>query len=188
MTKKEKIHYAISLLQEAGVDFKIGNMRFENASHQEKVANLQSEVERLRRWETFSKDVYSGMEAREKKLKNRILRLSRALTKKRTADTESKVNASALKSAENALREKDEVIDDLSKEIKHLYDMVHGDPVLNMKDRKGRDGKKPLPTEDDPEEVEIKDALKTIKKAIEGGNTVVIDYGSRADIINTRLL
>lgn len=60
----------------------------------------------------------------------------RGLKKKHADVVVNNVNAQALKSAENALKEKDEVIDDLSKEIAKLYKMVHGDPILNMKERK----------------------------------------------------
>lgn len=44
-----------------------------------------------------------------------------------------RINAQALKSAENTLAEKDRVIDSLSKGIKRLYKIVDGDPILNMK-------------------------------------------------------
>ena len=47
--------------------------------------------------------------------------------------------------------------------------------------------KKPRPTEDNPEEIKIKDALKIIKKAMKEGHTVVIDYDDAADIINSHL-
>lgn len=46
------------------------------------------------------------------------------------------VKAQALKSAEHALIEKDEVIEDLSEEIARLYKKVHGDPILNLKKEK----------------------------------------------------
>ena len=65
--------------------------------------------------------------------------------------------------------------------------MVHGDPILNMMDKKKEGDKNPLPVEDNPEEVEIKDALQTIKKAMEDGHTVVIDYDNTVDIINSYL-
>lgn len=102
------------------------------------------------------------------------------------------VDAQALKSAENALKEKDEVIDDLAKEIKHLYDMVHGDPILKMKERKKerskeKRGKKPLPTEDNPEEIEMEEAVDRIRKALKEGKTVVVDHDDCADIINMNL-
>lgn len=51
------------------------------------------------------------------------------------------INARALKSAENALGEKDDVINELSKGIKSLFEMVDGDPILNMK-KKDKDKKK----------------------------------------------
>lgn len=47
-----------------------------------------------------------------------------------------KIDAQALKSAEHALIEKDEVIEDLSEEIARLYKKVHGDPILNLKKEK----------------------------------------------------
>lgn len=50
-----------------------------------------------------------------------------------------KIDISALRSAEKALLEKEAVIADLRKGIENLYDMVHGDPILRMKDRKKTD-------------------------------------------------
>lgn len=44
-----------------------------------------------------------------------------------------------------------------------------------------------FPTEDNPEEIKIKEALKIIKKAMKDGHTVVIDYDDAADIINSHL-
>jgi len=147
------------------------------------------------------------------------------------------IDAQALKSAENALQEKDEVIADLAEEISDLYEMIHGDPILNMKERKkkpriptleepksnasmkqiledARESSKKIdkyltdflvtagygggngildqmkenhPTEDEPEEISIKDAMKVIKKAMKKGHAVIIDYDDAADIINSTL-
>ena len=102
------------------------------------------------------------------------------------------IDAQALKSAENALQEKDEVIADLAEEISDLYEMIHGDPILSMKERKKKEKTlpeeaQPLPTEDEPEEISIKDALKVIKKAMKNGHTVIIGYDDAADIINSTL-
>ena len=93
------------------------------------------------------------------------------------------------------IKEKDEVIDDLAKEIGHLYNMVHGDPILNMKERsKRKRGKKPhakksdaLPTEGNPEEIEMNEAMKRIRKALKEGKTVIVDEECSADIINMNL-
>lgn len=55
--------------------------------------------------------------------------------KKKLADkVVDKIDAQALKSAENALAEKDKVISSLSKGIKRLYKIVDGDPILNVKE------------------------------------------------------
>lgn len=101
-------------------------------------------------------------------------------------DAVEKINETALKSAEKALKEKDEVIADLSKEISKLYKMVHGDPILNMKSR--REKKPDYPTIDNPEEVSVDEAVSRIRKALNEGHTVVVDYDDAADIINTHLL
>lgn len=102
------------------------------------------------------------------------------------------VDAQALKSAENALKEKDEVIDDLAKEIKHLYDMVHGDPILKMKERKKEEEvddehDEDVPLEDNSEEIEMEEAVDRIRKALKEGKTVVVDHDDCADIINMNL-
>ena len=100
--------------------------------------------------------VFNENQELEKKLSEYANKLAdvcdelRELKKKHTNTVVDNVNAQALKSAENALKEKDEVIDDLSKEITNLYKMVHGDPILNMKERKKMG--EPLPTADNPNE------------------------------------
>ena len=210
MTKEEKIQYAVSLLQESGVDFRLGNVRFENTKtdnpaleQSAKQFNAVLLDEQAKKIEAYKKQfahlskVLHGKNQKIEELKKKTSKYSnkladacvelRELKEKLANIAINNVNAQALKSAENALKEKDEVIDDLSKEIKHLYDMVHGDPILNMMDKKKEGDKNHLPVEDNPEEVEIKDALQTIKKAMEDGHTVVIDYDNTVDIINSYL-
>lgn len=210
MTKEEKLVYASRLLQEAGIDFKIGNVSYENVAsdnyaleHSAKLFNDALLDEQAKKIEAYKKqfahlskvlhEKNQKIDKLEKKASKYANKLSdacielRELKEKLANIVVNNVDAHALKSAENALKEKDEVIDDLSKEIKHLYNMVHGDPILDMKDRKKEGDKNPLPVEDNPEEVEIKDALQTIRKAMEDGYTVVIDYDNTVDIINSYL-
>ena len=197
MTKEEKIQYAVSLLQEAGVDFRVGSVRFENTKtnnpaleHSAKLFNDALLDEQKRQIDELQKK--AGKYAN--KLADACIEI-RELKEKLANVTVNNVNAQALKSAENALKEKDEVIDDLAKEIGHLYNMVHGDPILKMKERnKRKRGKKPyakksdvLPTEDNPEEIEISEAMKRIRKALKEGKTVIVDEECSADIINMNL-
>lgn len=143
-----------------------------------KISNLQSEIERLRRWECLTKDIYSWKDKKLQTLRKEITRLNKAIISKNVSikekdeviDTISKelahsksreeeltatvedylkenkelrgkvadvvideINAQALKSAESALNEKDEVIGELKEGIKSLYELLNGDAVLNMK-------------------------------------------------------
>lgn len=112
-----------------------------------------------------------------------------------------KINANALKSAESALAwkekviaEKDEVIADLTHELKAkhkkyvwykgAYDAAQqilntiADYAAKHPDKKISD---PMvgenhPTEDNPEEIEIEEAVKLVRKAMKEGHTVTIDY------------
>lgn len=197
MTKEEKIQYAVSLLQEAGVDFRVGSVRFENIKtgnpaleHSAKLFNDALLDEQKRQIDELQKKASKYAN----KLADACVEI-RELKEKLANITVNNVNAQALKSAENALKEKDEVIDDLAKEIGHLYSMVHGDPILNMKERsKRKRGKKPyakksdaLPTEGNPEEIEMDEAMKRIRKALKEGKTVIVDEECSADIINMNL-
>lgn len=65
--------------------------------------------------------------------------------------------------------------------ITPVLDKMNGNGILDIME------KKPYPTEDNPEEIKIKDALKIIKKAMKEGHTVFIDYDDAADIINSHL-
>ena len=112
-----------------------------------------------------------------------------------------KIDAQALKSAESALAykekviaEKDEVIADLTHELKAkhkkyvwykgAYDAAQqilntiADYAAKHPDKKISD---PMvgenhPTEDNPEEIEIEEAVKIVRKAMKEGHTVTIDY------------
>lgn len=112
-----------------------------------------------------------------------------------------KIDAQALKSAESALAykekviaEKDEVIADLTHELKAkhkkyvwykgAYDAAQqilntiSDYAVKHPDKKFSD---PMvgenhPTEDNPEEIEIEEAVKIVRKAMKEGHTVTIDY------------
>lgn len=151
-----------------------------------KISNLQSEIERLRRWECFTKDICSWKDNKLQALRKEVARLNKVIASKNvsikekdeviddiskelahsksreeelTATVEDymkeikelrekladkvvdEINAQALKSAENALSEKDDVINELTKGIKVLFDLVDGDPILNMK-KKDKDKKK----------------------------------------------
>lgn len=260
MTKKEKIQYATSLLMDAGVDFKIGIVSYENTKannpaleHSAKQFNDALLDEQKRQIDELQKKASKYAN----KLADACVEI-RELKEKLVNITVNNVNAQALKSAESALvykekqiakknaviaklraqvkdydenlsvatdgvmhnmtetdflrdklkeaeyalvekgtiiKEKDEVIDDLAKEIGHLYNMVHGDPILNMKERnKRKRGKKPhakksdaLPTEGNPEEIEMNEAMKRIRKALKEGKTVIVDEECSADIINMNL-
>lgn len=110
-----------------------------------------------------------------------------------------KIDAQALKSAEsdlaykeNVIAEKDEVIADLGKELaatkKEINDIASGKEneklslfrddsvgaVTNQKDCSPV--KDTHPTEDKPEEVELNEILECVRKALEEGHTVFIDY------------
>lgn len=151
-----------------------------------KISNLQSEIERLRRWECFTKDICSWKDNKLQALRKEVAHLNKAIASKNisikekdeviediskelahsksreeelTATVEDylkeikelrekladkvvdEIDAQALKSAENALSEKDDVINELTKGIKSLFEMVDGDPILNMK-KKDKDKKK----------------------------------------------
>lgn len=151
-----------------------------------KISNLQSEIERLRRWECFTKDICSWKDNKLQTLRKEVARLNKVIASKNvsikekdeviediskelahsksreeelTATVEDylkeikelrekladkvvdEINAQALKSTENALSEKDDVINELTKGIKSLFEMVDGDPILNMK-KKDKDKKK----------------------------------------------
>ena len=112
-----------------------------------------------------------------------------------------KIDAQALKSAESALAykekviaEKDEVIADLTHELKAkhkkyvwykgAYDAAQqilntiADYAAKHPDKKFSD---PMvgenhPTEDNPEGIEIEEAVKIVRKAMKEGHTVTIDY------------
>lgn len=260
MTKEEKIQYATSLLMDAGVDFKIGIVSYENTKannpaleHSAKQFNDALLDEQKRQIDELQKKASKYAN----KLADACIEI-RELKEKLANITVNNVNAQALKSAESALvykekqiakknaviaklraqvkdydenlsvatdgvmhnmtetdflrdklkeaecalvekgtiiKEKDEVIDDLAREIGHLYNMVHGDPILNMKERsKRKRGKKPyakksdaLPTEGNPEEIEMNEAMKRIRKALKEGKTVIVDEECSADIINMNL-
>lgn len=197
MTKEEKIQYAVSLLQKAGVDFRVGSVRFENIKtgnpalgHSAKLFNDALLDEQKRQIDELQKKASKYAN----KLADACVEI-RELKEKLANITVNNVNAQALKSAESALKEKDEVIDDLAKEIGHLYSMVHGDPILNMRERgKRKRGKKPcfkepdvLPPEGNPEEIEMDEAMKRIRKALKEGKTVIVDEECSADIINMNL-
>lgn len=151
-----------------------------------KISNLQSEIERLHRWECFTKDICSWKDNKLQTLRKEVARLNKVIAGKNvsikekdevieniskelahsksreeelTATVEDylkeikelrgkladkvvdEIDAQALKSAENALSEKDDVINELTKGIKSLFKMVDGDPILNMK-KKDKDKKK----------------------------------------------
>lgn len=122
--------------------------------------------------------------------------------KKKLADkVVDKIDAQALKSAESALAwkekviaEKNEVIADLTHELKAkhkkyvwykgAYDAAQNilntiaDYAAKHPDKKISD---PMvgenhPTEDNPEEIEIEEAVKIVRKAMKEGHTVTIDY------------
>ncbi len=197
MTKEEKIQFATSLLMDAGVDFRVGSVRFENT----KTGNPALEQSAKQFNDALLDEQKSQIDELQKKASKYANKLAdacieiRELKEKLANITVNNVSAQALKSAENALKEKDEVIDDLAKEIGHLYNMVHGDPILNMKERsKRKRRKKPcfkkadvLPAEDNPEEIEINEAMKRIRKALKEGKTVIVDEECSADIINMNL-
>ena len=112
-----------------------------------------------------------------------------------------KIDAQSLKSAESALAykekviaEKNEVIADLTHELKAkhkkyvwykgAYDAAQqilntiADYAAKHPDKKFSD---PMvgenhPTEDNPEEIEIEEAIKIVRKAMKEGHTVTIDY------------
>lgn len=112
-----------------------------------------------------------------------------------------KIDAQALKSAESALAykekviaEKDDVIADLTHELKAkhkkyvwykgAYDAAQqilntiADYAAKHPDKKFSD---PMvgenhPTEDNPEKIEIEEAVKIVRKAMKEGHTVTIDY------------
>lgn len=112
-----------------------------------------------------------------------------------------KINANALKSAESALAykekviaEKNEVIADLTHELKAkhkkyvwykgAYDAAQqilntiADYAAKHPDKKFSDQMvdKNHPTIDNPEEIEIEKAVKLVRKAMKEGHTVTIDY------------
>lgn len=105
-----------------------------------------------------------------------------------------KIDAQALKSAESALAWKEKVIADLTHELKAkhkkyvwykgAYDAAQqilntiADYAAKHPDKKISD---PMvgenhPTEDNPEEIEIEEAVKIVRKAMKEGHTVTIDY------------
>lgn len=111
------------------------------------------------------------------------------------------INANALKSAESALAykekviaEKDEVIADLTHELKAkrkkyvwykgAYDAAQqilntiADYAAKHPDKKISDPmvEENHPTIDNPEEIEIEEAVKLVRKAMKEGHTVTIDY------------
>lgn len=111
------------------------------------------------------------------------------------------INANALKSAESALAykekviaEKDEVIADLTHELKSkhkkyvwykgAYDAAQqilntiADYAAKHPDKKISDPmvEENHPTIDNPEEIEIEEAVKIVRKAMKEGHTVTIDY------------
>lgn len=112
-----------------------------------------------------------------------------------------KIDAQALKSAESALAykekviaEKNEVIADLTHELKAkhkkyvwykgAYDAAQqilntiADYAAKHPDKKFSDQMvgENHPTEDNPEEIEIEEAVKIVRKAMKEGHTVTIDY------------
>lgn len=76
-------------------------------------------------------DVSKELTAKNKQLED--------IRKKYADKVVEKIDMSALRSAETALQEKDDFIADLRVGIDSLYDMVHGDPILKMKERKETD-------------------------------------------------
>ncbi len=156
MTKEEKIDYAVRLLQEADVDFRVGRVRFENikasnpaleySAKQFNDALLDEQAKKIDAYKkqfTHLADVLHKknvkIEELEKKVNVYANKLAdacvelRELKEKLANIVVNNVNAQALKSAESALvykdkviSEKDEVIDDISKEL------------LSCKEKEGR--------------------------------------------------
>lgn len=148
MTKEDKIVYASRLLQEAGVDFKIGNVSYENT------VSGNPALDRAAKW--FNDALLDGQARKIEAYKKQFVHLSKVLHEKNLKIEElgkksgkyaneladvcvelrelkkklanivvNYVDAQALKSAESTLaykekviREKDEVIDDISKELR----------------------------------------------------------------------
>lgn len=143
-----------------------------------KISNLLSEIDRLHRWEKFTKEIYSGKDKKIEFLRKEVAHLNKVISNKNVSIKEKdeviediskelahsksreeeliatvddylkeikelrekvadvvidEINVQALKSAENALSEKDDVINELTKGIKSLFEMIDGDPILNMK-------------------------------------------------------
>lgn len=100
-----------------------------------KIRRLEWKIAKLRKAVKSKNSVIEDV-SKELAAKNKQLEDIREKYANKVID---KVNISALRSAENALLEKEAIIDDLRKGIENLYDMVYGDPVLKMKDRKKAD-------------------------------------------------
>ena len=115
--------------------------------------------------------------------------------KKKLADkVVDKIDAQALNSAESALAYKEKVIANLTHELKAkhkkyvwyngAYDAAQqilntiADYAAKHPDKKFSDQMvvENHPTEDNPEEIEIEEAVKIVRKAMKGGHTVTIDY------------
>lgn len=145
MTKEDKIVYASRLLQEAGVDFKIGNVSYENTvsgnpalDRAAKWFNDALLDEQAKKIEAYRKQfAHLSKVLHEKNLKiDELAKKSgkyaneladacvelRELKKKLANIVVNNVNAQALKSAlaykDKVIKEKDEVIDDISKELR----------------------------------------------------------------------
>lgn len=108
------------------------------------------------------------------------------LRKKLATIVVNNVDAQALKSAESALGYKEKVISELKKklaekdkDIKALKLQISAWEKKNPHDGDGKptpeEPKKPYPTEGNPEEIEIEDAVKVIRKAMKKGKTVIIE-------------
>lgn len=125
----------------------------------------------------------------------------RQLKKKLANIVVNNVNTQALKSAESALvykdkviKEKDEVIDDIAKELRACK-VKEEELIASIKEyqkeieglKKNRCKKKSIPTKDNPEGIKIDEAVRRIREALKNGHTVVVDYDDAADIINTQL-
>lgn len=190
MTREEKISYASKLLQQAGVDFKIGKVSYESMGS--KNPALDSAAKQ------FNDALLDKQAKKIEAYRKQLARLSKVLRKKNdeieklSAESSkhliSKVhtlyeNQEMKKEYAKSLKEKDEVIDDISHElrvcnqkIEELIASIKGyQKKIAALEYEKKLSKKSRPTEDNPEEIEIKDAVKRIEKALKSGKTVIID-------------
>lgn len=186
MTREEKISYASKLLQQAGVDFKIGKVSYESIGS--KNSALDSAAKQ------FNDALLDEQAKKIEAYRKQFAHLSKVLHKKNLKIEELRTESSKHlrdkintfyenREMKKVINEKNEVIDDISHElrvcnqkIEELIASIKGyQKKIAALEYEKKLSKKSRPTEDNPEEIEIKDAVKRIEKALKSGKTVIID-------------